>query len=366
MKVLYVLTSIDRGELHSILGLKACGVEAAAVCHPGSERGQVLADAGIPVHRLAFRSRRDSSAIARLRALIEATQPDIVHVFAKRTLSNTLVALKGLPPRLVAYRGIVGNLNFLDPTSWMSFLHPRVDKIICVAEAIRQDLLSMRLLGLHIPPHKLVTIYKGHDIEWYARQPKADLTELGIPAGSPVVGCVANMRPRKGIPVLIEAFERLPFEWGAHLLLVGEVADPKIARAVARSPVRDRIHLTGYRADAVSLTGAMDVSVLPTLRREGLPKSVIEAMAQAVPVIVTDAGGSPELVEDGISGRIVKAGSVDALVAALSEILSDHERAARMGKAAQERIRQHFNVEQTVRKTPAVYAELLASGATAA
>lgn len=359
MRVLYVLTSIDRGELHSILGLHAAGVEVVAVCHPDSQRKQALSDAGIPVHPLAFRSRRDSRAIAELRSLIKAVQPDIVHVFAKRTLSNCLVALKGLRPRLIAYRGIVGNLSYLDPTSWMSFLHPRIDRIICVAEAIRQDLLNMRFFGLHIPPHKVVTIHKGHKVEWYTQGAKADLTTLGIPAGSPVVGCVANMRPRKGIPVLIKAFESLPNDLGAHLLLVGNIDDRQVERLIARSRLRDRIHAVGFQTDAPALAGALDVFVLPTLRREGLPKTVIEAMAQAVPAIVTNAGGSPELIEDGISGRIVPPGSVDELMIALVEILSDPSLAKRYGAAAQVRIRECFNVEQTVRKTLAVYNGLL-------
>lgn len=359
MRVLYVLTSIDRGELHSILGLHAAGVEVVAVCHPDSQRKQALSDAGIPVHPLAFRSRRDSRAIAELRSLIKAVQPDIVHVFAKRTLSNCLVSIKGLPPRLVAYRGIVGNLSFLDPTSWMSFLHPRVDRIICVAEAIRQDLLNMRFFGLHIPPHKVVTIHKGHKVEWYTQGAKADLTTLGIPAGSPVVGCVANMRPRKGIPVLIKAFEHLPTELQAHLLLVGDIADPKIERTITQSPVRDRIHTTGSRLDAPALSGAMNVFVLPTLRREGLPRAVIEAMAQEVPAVVTNAGGSLELIEDGVSGYVVPPGNVEALTAALLELLSDPALAKRFGKAGQERIRLHFNVEHTVQKTLILYKEVL-------
>lgn len=361
MRVLYVLTSIDRGECHSILGLHARGVEVVAVCDPGSERKQDLVAANIPVHTLSFRSRRDALAIAKLRTLILAVKPDIIHVFKKRTLSNCLIALKGLSPRLVAYRGIVGNLSYLDPTSWMSFLNPRVDRIICVAEAVRQDLLKTTFLGFRIPAEKIVTIHKGHRVEWYTQSNKTDLMNLGIPAGSPVIGCTANMRPRKGVPVLIQAFERLPAELEAHLLLVGEIEDPKIGRLIAKSPVRDRIHTVGFRPDAPALAAAMSIFVLPTLRREGLPRSVIEAMAQAIPAVVTDAGGSAELIEDRVSGRVVPPGNVEALAGALMELLSDPALAARYGAAGQERIRQHFTVEKTVSKTLAVYRDLLQS-----
>lgn len=360
MRVLYVFTKIDRGECHSVLGLREAGVEVIVVCQPNADLKEPLIEAGIPVHILSFGSRRDRRAIAELRALIQSVEPDIVHVFTKLALSNTLVALKGLSPRLVAYRGIIGNLSYLDPTSWMSFLHPRVDRIICVAEAIRQYMLSLRLLWMHIPAHKVVTVHKGHEVEWYTQNGKADLSSIGIPEGSPVVGCVARMRPRKGVPVLIKAFERLPQELQAHLVLIGKVEDPRIEKAIRKSPAKERIHVLGFRPDAARLAGALDVLVLPSLRREGLPRAVIEAMAQQIPVIVTDSGGSPELLEDFKSGRIVPPRDPKALSEALESILRETAVATLYGKAAQIRIRQVFNVRQTVEKTLKVYRGLLA------
>lgn len=359
MRVLYVFTKIDRAECHMVLGMHEKGLDVIVVCQKNAYLKEMLIAAGIPVHILSFASRRDRRAIGKLRILIEEIKPDIVHVFTKLVLSNALVALKGLPTRLVAYRGIIGNLSYLDPTSWMSFLHPRVDRIICVAEAVRQYMLNLRLFRLRIPSYKVVTVHKGHKVEWYTEGEKANLSTVGIPAGSMVVGCVARMRPRKGVPVLIQAFERLPKEHGAHLMLIGKVEDPKVGKAIARSPARDRIHVLGFRKDAPALAGAMDVMVLPSLRREGLPRAVIEAMSQGIPVIVTDSGGSPELVEDSVSGRIVPPGNVAALNEALNQLLSDRAMAGRYGAAGQQRIRQYFNTEQTIRKTLAVYDSLM-------
>lgn len=364
MRVLYVFTKIDRGECHSVLGLKKAGVDVVVVCQSNADLKEKLIADGIPVHILSFGSRRDRRAIADLRALIQSIEPDIVHVFTKLALSNTLVALRGLPPRLVAYRGIIGNLSYLDPTSWMSFLHPRVDRIICVAEAIRQYMLSLRLFRLRIPPHKVITVHKGHEVEWYTQGEKADLSAIGIPAGSPVIGCVARMRPRKGVPVLIEAFGQLPEELGTHLILIGKVEDSRIARAIAKSPAKERIHVLGFRPDAAKLAGALDVLVLPSLRREGLPRAVIEAMAQRIPVIVTDSGGSPELLEDFKSGRIVPPNDADSLARAMEQILTDPVMAEQYGVAAQKRIQEHFSVAQTVARTLATYRELLSAPAT--
>lgn len=365
MRVLYVFTKIDRGECYKVLEMHERGIEVFVACQPDAHLQEIFVGCGIPVYSLSFLSRRDRQATAELRNLLETIQPDIVHVFTKLALSNALVAIKGLQVSLIAYRGIVGNLSYLDPTSWMSFLNPRVDRIICVAEAVRKYMLSLRLFGLHIPPHKVITVHKGHEVEWYTQGEKANLSAIGIPAGSPVVGCVARMRPRKGVPVLIEAFEKLPEELGAHLVLIGKVEDSRISKAITKSPAKERIHLMGFRPDAAALAGALDVFVLPSLRREGLPRAVIEAMAQRIPVIVTDSGGSPELLEDFISGRIVPPNDAGSLARAMEQILTDPVTASQYGIAAQERIKKHFNVTQTVEKTLTIYRELLSVSANA-
>ena len=359
VKVLHVFQEMDLGERHQLLRTRARGIDVVVICKTGASFMDEIQAAGIPVHQLDMHQRRDPEAIARIRQRVQSEQPDIVHVYTKTALSNTIRAINDLPPKLVAYRGIVGNLHWLNPTSRHSFLHPRVDRIICVCEAIRQDLLHNRFLGWHLPEEKVVTVHKGHETDWWPRESiPADFSEFGIPAGTPVIGSVAQMRKRKGIPVLIEAFEKLQTP-DVRLLLVGKVNDKRIAKRIARSPAADRIHLAGWRADGAALIGALDVFVLPSLRREGLPRTVIEAMSQQVPAVVTDSGGSPELIEDGVSGRIVASGDADALARATDELLGDPQRRKQMGIAAEQRIRTCFNPDITVEKTLAVYSDLL-------
>src|SRR5690606_25640277 len=103
-----------------------------------------------------------------------------------------------------------------NPLDWMSFLNPRVDRIVCVAEPCTARRRARGSCGAPPPrrrrsgrPAKLVTIYKGHDLDWYRAEP-LDLSIIGVPRGAFVVTCVANVRPRKGIPVLIRSAEHLP------------------------------------------------------------------------------------------------------------------------------------------------------------
>jgi glycosyltransferase involved in cell wall biosynthesis len=182
-----------------------------------------------------------------------------------------------------------------------------------------------------------------------------------VPAGSFAIACVANYRPRKGIEVLVDALGRLPGSTSPHLLLIGGGMDaPRLKRRIAASPAAPRIHVLGYRKDAPALTAACDVFVLPSTKREGLARSLIEAMAYGVAPVVTDCGGSPELVQHGISGLVVPVADSGALAAAIRSLDEDATLRARLGAGARERIRRDFRIEDTIAKTLQLYSGLIA------
>src|SRR5690606_11067996 len=158
--------------------------------------------------------------------------------------------------------------------------------------------------------------------------------------------------------VLVDAFERLPEDANAHLLLIGHMDKAPLTQRIAASAARERIHVLGFRGDAPALVAACDVFVLPSIKREGLARSAIEAMAYGVAPVVTSCGGSPELVVDGESGIVVPPGDAAALARALERLRGDAALRKRYGAAARERIRTAFDIETTIKKTYALYAEL--------
>jgi len=362
IRALCIMLGVDRPEAETFIGLHKLGVHIRVLCAADSPHFALLQNAGIPLAPIEFRSRLDRRAIEQIRSELSAGSYDILHLLHNEPVLNGLIAARGHPElRIIVYRGIVGNVSFLNPLSWMRYLNPRVDRIICVAEAVREYFLKMRLLWLRVPPNKPVTIHKGHDVRWYQTTP-ADLQELDIPAGAFIVGCVANWRPRKGIEVLIDAFRALPADAPIYLLLVGDMASKPVDRAIAASPARERIRRVGFRRDAPALVAACDVAVLPSLRREGLPRSIIEAMAYAVPPVVTDSGGSPELIVHGESGLIVPPADSVALAEAFLELYQNSQRRRRMGESARRRIVSDFNIETTIAKTARLYQELTCAG----
>lgn len=356
--ILCLTDACDRPETELFIGLRNAGFDVDVMCNPKGKNYQRLVDAGMVAQPIALKNRFDKEGTAAIREQLTRKHYDVIHAFNPRALACGLRASKGTDIRIVAYRGVIGNISFLNPESWITFLHPRVSKIVCVADAIREHLADIRFLWMRIPERKLQRIYKGHDLGWYQDVP-TDLSEFGVPEGEFVVCCTGRDRPRKGFDVLVEAIDKLPDDVRVHLVLVGDVTNNEELRAqVEGTSHPERIHFTGYRSDAPGIAAASDVFVLPSIEREGLPRAVIEAMAYAVTPVVTRVGGMPELVEDGVSGLVVPQKDASALSAAIERLYRDRELLARMGKAAQDRIATHFHTSQTVRETGDLYKSL--------
>lgn len=130
-------------------------------------------------------------------------------------------------------------------------------------------------------------------------------------------------------------------------------------KLVARSPYAENIHLFGWLRRLPWVLKNVDVSVLPSLEREGLPRAILEAMIVGVVPIVTNVGGNPELVVDGESGFVVEPANADAIRDRILRLYNDRELHRRMSAAARQRVLTEFTVEKTARETIAVYRDLV-------
>lgn len=348
-----------RPEAEMIIGLKLRGMDVEVMTPRDCPYAERMVDVGITVHDYLPVSKFSSTAARRVHRVLRDGGHQLQYLFNNPAIVAGLRAARGLPVRNVTYRGQVGNVSRYDPSAYLTHLNPRVDRIVCVADAVRESLRpELR------DPAKAVTIYKGHDIAWYANVQAADRAQLGLPQDAFVFACVATNRPRKGVPVLLDAIGRLPVDTSIHLMLIGGGMDgPEIDALVRANPHSARIHRFGHTDDVLELVAAADAAVLPSLRREGLPKTIIEAMALGLPPIVTRTGGSPELVVAGESGWIVPPGEAAALSAAMQQLASDAQRSGRMGYAAKQRIARHFTLQQSIDAHWRLFSELAGSRA---
>jgi glycosyltransferase involved in cell wall biosynthesis len=360
-KALCITDRSDRPETELFIGLKKAGVEISVIGNPTGKHYQRLKEAGVDSYDLILKSRFDIQGIRYIRGILTQKHFDILYCFNNPAASNALIASRGMTLKIITYRGAIGNIGFLSPASWTTHLNPRVSKIVCVCNAVRDYILSIRLLSMKIDPQRVVTIYKGHDLSWY-RQPPVDLSEFNIPSNAFTVGFAGRNRPRKGIDMLIRSAEHLPESLPIHFVLLGKLTgDARLKKLIDQSAYRNHFHLPGWRDDAPAIAGACDAFIQPSMDKEGLARAVIEAMVYGTPPIVTNVGGLLEIVENQKSGLVIPPGDPKAIASAIMELYEHPDKKKKMGEQAKLRIQNQFNITTTIAKTQQLFEQLMAS-----
>jgi glycosyltransferase involved in cell wall biosynthesis len=307
---------------------------------------------------------RDAAAVARLAALL--VDVDLVH-----THSSKAGIIGRAAARAAGVRGIVHTVHGWSFNDVQSAATRRVyieleraaarstDRIVCVSESDR-----MKGLALGIGSADQYRILRsGIDPSLYLARAGARermRASLGAAPGDVLVGTVANFKPQKGPLDLIEAARRAHAERRRLKFFVagdGELRSEVIG-AVAAAGLGDAVSLLGWRHDVPELLAAADVFVLTSLF-EGLPRAVLQAMAAALPVVVTDTGGTSEVVVDGATGYLVPPGDPQAAAAALVRLADDPEMRRRFGAAGQARLGAEFDIRRMVVDLEALYDEIL-------
>jgi len=176
--------------------------------------------------------------------------------------------------------------------------------------------------------------------------------DLGIGPHQKFVLCTARLIPEKGVVEFVEAAKRivsLRSDIVFALAGTGPLFEP-LKRSVEGAGLQDRIRVLGWRDDVPELMKAADIFVLPSYFMEGLPVSIIEAMACGKPVVSTHHKGCEDAVVDGETGLLVPVKQVEPLVDRIVELLDDGALRARMGQAGRRRVEEHFEFEACTRQ----------------
>lgn len=341
-----------RPEAEIFVELSRLGHQVTIMTEGESEYVSRLKEQGIKVIDCYPKSKICIETIKRIRKEIQDVEYDICYAFNSKTIPNAAFACIGLPVKLIAYRGTTGGIYRHDPSAYLTMLHPRIDGIVCVSEAVRQSLLPV----LWKNKETTVTIYKGQNVDWYQVKP-TPRAELGLKESDIILFCAAHVRPSKGISILLEATHHIEHS-NVHLVLAGHGFDAHFDEMKA-SPMAERIHFIGHRSDVPNLMCMADIQIQPSISGEGLPRTIIEAMANATPSVVTTTGGSPELVEDGKTGYIVPVSDAIAMAQAINLMASDQLKCQQMGQAAQIRLDTCFSSKVTVEKHLEFFNQLL-------
>ncbi|PTB93388.1 glycosyltransferase family 1 protein [Marivirga lumbricoides] len=361
MKILvisdYRLTVTLRPEAEIFIGLQKKGHEVTIMTYEDAEYNQRFIENGIRVIPFHPEKKRDKKSIAFIREELVKGKYDILQMFNSLAYLNGLPAAKGLPVKVVLYRGYTGNIAWYDPFMYFKYFSPRVDGVVCLVEAIRQIFIK----NAPWAKEKFRTINKGHDISWYKVKGDFDLKAYGVKEGEVSFVCAANDRKMKGVVHLLKATHYMEEDTRLHLFLAGNGMDkPEFLKLINASPLKDKIHILGFRKDILEIVNACDVFVLSSLYGEAITKAVIEAMSLGKAPLITDIPGNKNLVISGESGLVVKPGSALALSERMKQYLQHPELITKYGEAAQNRIQTVFHTSRTVKEYEAFYQELLA------
>ncbi|HET8651175.1 MAG TPA: glycosyltransferase family 4 protein [Gaiellaceae bacterium] len=315
---------------------------AVAAYGPGPLR-DAAAEAGVrflPLRSLRrpVRPWRDLAALVELTRLLRAERPDILHASSSKAgvLGRVAAALARVPVRIFTAHGWA----FTAHTGLASALYRWADRLVrplttvtvCVAEQQRAAGVSARTCD----PERTVVIPNGVDV--------AGMPQARGAGGRPVVVAVGRLSPPKDFLTLVRALVELPRS-SYEALIVGDGPDRlRVEDEIRALGLADHVRLVGDRRDVPSLLAAADLFVLSSAS-EGMPMSVLEAMAAGLPVVASRVGGVPELVVDGETGLLVDPGRPDDLAAALLRLVRDARLRRRLGDAGRARVEQSFDVD---------------------
>jgi glycosyltransferase involved in cell wall biosynthesis len=321
---------------------------------------------GIPV--CVIEEPDDEAAIQAVATHLAAVGADVVHAHMYRAevvATQAAWRLAGLGRRRPYIVSTVhsSRIRSDEDRALLRRLTPKIDQLIAVSKAIVRKIEDEGRVGAPV-----TLIYNGVDLQRYVDQ-EACCTlheEYKIPDGAPIVGVVARLEPEKGHPTLLEAWprvlERVP---NAHLLIVGEGSRREALESQAldlglmqqaASPIPNSVTFAGRRDDIPAVTAALDIAVLPSYREaQGL--SILEAMALSRPVVASNVGGIPEMIENGETGLLVPPHDAHALGDAIARLLTDHPYADTLARAGHDLVYERFCVELMVRAVETIYDE---------
>ena len=325
---------------------------------------------GVPLRLLPEMGRElslrdDLVALCKLIALMRREKPDIIHTHTAKagTLGRAaaLLALPGRRKRL--YHTFHGHVfsGYFSPRKTRvfirieQFLGRYTDRLIAVSERTRQDLIAYKIA----PPEKIAVIPLGLELDPFAAcaRHRGELRrELCLPPEATLIGVVARLVPIKGLPDFLEAAgcvaARFP---DAVFLIVGDGEMRPALEAQARAlGLMGRVRFLGFRKDLPRIYADLDIVVLSSLN-EGLPVSLIEAMASGCIVASTSVGGVPDLIEDGETGFLAPPQDPGALAATIARALDARERWPAISERARASALERFHIQRLVADIEALY-----------
>ncbi len=324
--------------------------------------GQALRDDGFTVEVIGRRPGLDRRCARRLAQFWRREQVDLIHAHQYTPFFYSALArgLRRGPPILFTEHG----RHFPDVRRRRHVLFNRLmlrrrDRVVGVGEAVRRALVENEGFS----PRRVEVVYNGIDLSAFDGRPEdraAVRREMGVGPDELVILQVGRLDRLKDHATAIRTIGRVAAERNdATLVLVGEGSErEKIEAEIDAQDVRPHVRLLGLRCDVARLLQVSDMFLLTSIS-EGIPVTLIEAMAARLPVVSTDVGGVAEMVVDGQTGLLAPAGDDEALAQAMLRLADKAELRHQMGSRGCDRAGELFSESQMQSAYATAYQEML-------
>jgi glycosyltransferase involved in cell wall biosynthesis len=335
--------------------LRAHGWDALIVAQPGSRLAAEAAAARLPVTEIAMRRAADPRAILAVRRLLVERGARVVHTHS--SIDSWIAGIAGRSLGLPVVRS--RHVTIAVPKR-RALVYRLAHRILTSAERVKTILVEAG-----VDPARIVAVPPGVDTARFHDGISGARVRAELGLAGPTAGLVANIRGSKGHDVFLDAacavLTAVP---GARFLIVGDGVGFDDVRARVRAlGLDERVRMTGFRRDVPEIMAALDVLVLPSIRSEATSQVILQALAVGTPVIASAIGGSPEVIRDGETGRLVPPNDARALAAAIVDAFRDRDGARAMARAGQAFVRGHLSIDAQMAITTGVYRDLLEAGA---
>jgi glycosyltransferase involved in cell wall biosynthesis len=309
----------------------------------------------------------DIRAIYDLVRIIIAEKSDIVHTHTSKAgiLGRLAAKIAKVPIIIHTPHGHVFSGHFGPILSglflWIERLFaPLTDMVVALSDGEIRDYKNFNIYSRE----KLIKIHSGVDIEKFRQVSVRAFKKkrsLGLDQKSPVVGFIGWLLPIKGPMYLLKAMEDVWQDYGDAILVFAGKGDLDVVlRSEAlKISANGRVKFFGWRNDIDEIMPLFDIFVLPSLN-EGMGRVLVEAMAAGKPIVASNVGGIPDLVQDNINGLLVPPGDAKALAAGIRQLIDNPEKAKMMGLRGRELCHQ-FSLEAMIGKIDNLYEDLLGS-----
>jgi len=332
--------------LRTLRALQHRGHRVWLCCRPAGELAKRAAESGIAVKPVQFRGDFGPVAVLRLAGWMRREAIEVVLTNMDKELRLGGIAAKiARVPVVIARRGIDYPLK--NRRRYRLAYNVLATSIIANSHATKRALLRN---APWLDPQRITVIYNGIDPGPFSKPTGRSLRrEWGVPEGAPLIGFVGQLDQRKGISVLLSAFDRVHARMpAARLVLVGHGPLRHLVESEARRRGwGEAALLPGFMEDIPSVMQAIDLLVLPSLW-EGFGLVLIEAMAAGKPAISTATSSMPEIIDDGLTGYLVPPGDAESLAKRTLELLENPTLRERLGRAARQRVSELFTMERMV------------------